>query len=131
MIDTKQLELNDVVKVIAAAKAEAVNNDWNITVAVTDAGGYLMALERMDGVAPSTAFIASEKARTSAAFKAPTGALEDKIADRAGMLILPGAVPLKGGVPIVIDGQVIGAVGISGLAPHQDHQVAEAAVSAI
>ncbi|MCB2129522.1 MAG: heme-binding protein [Rhodobacteraceae bacterium] len=129
MKTVKQLELSDAQAVIEAAKAEATNNRWSVSVAVVDAGGHLLAFERMDGVAPSTSRIAREKARTSATFRAPTAALEDKIADRAAMLVLPGAAPLKGGVPLVADGNVVGAVGVSGLAPQQDHQVAEAAAA--
>lgn len=131
MIDVKQMELGDAARVIAGAKTEATANGWKISVAVVDAGGHLLSFERMDGVAPSTAHIASEKARTAAVFRAPTGGLEDKIADRPAMLVLPGAAPLKGGVPLIADGHVVGAVGISGLAPQQDHQVAEAAAKSL
>lgn len=131
MISTQQMELADAQAVIVAAKKEAAANGWAVSVAVVDAGGHLLAFERMDGVAPSTSRIAEKKALTAATFRAPTGALEDKIADRAAMLVLPGATPLKGGVPLTVGGAVVGAIGISGLAPHQDHQVAEAALTAI
>ncbi len=131
MQQTHILEMSDAQAVIAAAKAEAAVQGWKISVAVVDAGGHLLAFERQDGVAPATAHIASEKARTAAIFRAPTGALEDKITDRPAMLVLPGAAPLKGGLPLSVGGLVVGAVGISGLAPHQDHQIAEAAASAL
>jgi glc operon protein GlcG len=85
----------------------------------------------MDGVAPATARIAPEKARTAAIFRGPTGGMEDRIPERLAMLVMPGATPLKGGVPLVASGQVVGAVGISGLAPQQDHQVAEAGAAVI
>lgn len=78
MIDVKQMELGDAARVIAGAKTEATANGWKISVAVVDAGGHLLSFERMDGVAPSTAHIASEKARTAAVFRAPTGGLEEQ-----------------------------------------------------
>lgn len=131
MIDTKMLELGDARAVVEAAKREALANDWKVSVSVVDAGGYPILFERMDGVAPATARIAFEKARTAAIFRGPTGGMEDRIPDRLAMLALPGATPLKGGVPLVSAGQVVGAVGISGLAPQQDHQVAVAGAAVV
>lgn len=131
MIPGKLLELGDARAAIEAAKREASANGWKISVSVVDAGGHPILFERMDGVAPATARIAFEKARSAAVFRGPTGGMEDRIPDRLAMLVLPGATPLKGGVPISADGQVVGAVGVSGLAPQQDHRVAEAGVAAI
>ncbi len=132
MIDVKQLEFSDARAVADAARHEAGSNGWKISVSVVDAGGHPILFERMDGVASATALIAFEKARTAAIFGSSTAGMEDRIAQRQAMLVLPGAVPLKGGVPLVApNGKVIGAVGISGLAPEQDHQVAEAGAGAI
>jgi glc operon protein GlcG len=131
MIDTKLLELGDARAVVEAAKKEAVANGWKISVCVVDAGGHPILYERMDGVAPATARISMEKARTAAIFRLATAIMEDRIPDRLGTMVLPGATPLKGGVPLMAAGQVVGAVGISGLAPQQDHQVGEAAAAAL
>lgn len=131
MIQTHLLELSDATAVIEAAKREAEANGWKVGISVVDAGGHQIAFQRMDGAAPSTARVAYEKARTAAVFRGATGGMEDRIADRPAMLVLPGATPLKGGVPLTAGGQVVGAVGISGLAPQQDHQVAEAGAAAL
>jgi glc operon protein GlcG len=131
MIKTYMLELNDARAVVEAAKKEAVANEWKMSVSIVDAGGHPILFERMNGAAPATARVAFEKARTAAIFRGPTGGMEDRIAARAAMLVLPGATPLKGGVPLMADGQVVGAIGISGLAPQQDHQVAAAGAAAI
>ncbi|PLW75715.1 GlcG/HbpS family heme-binding protein [Cohaesibacter celericrescens] len=129
MRTVEQIELADATAAVAAAKAEATSNGWAVSVAVTDAGGHLLAYERMDGAAASSGEIACEKARTSSIFRAPTGGLEDKIKDRLAILSLPNGMPMRGGIPIVVNGTVVGAVGVSGLAPHQDDQVATAAVA--
>ena len=131
MIDTKLLELSDARAVIEAAKQEAAANGWKVSVSVVDAGGYPILFERMDGAAPATARIAVEKSRTAAIFRGPTRAMEDRIAGRLAMLALPGITPVMGGVPLVAGGQTVGGIGISGLAPQQDHQVAEAGAKAV
>lgn len=131
MLETRLLELSDAHGVIAAAKKQAEANNWKISISVVDAGGHLLAFDRMDGAAPATARISYEKARTAAIFRGATAPMEDRIADRPGMVVLPGATPLKGGVPLASGGQVVGAVGISGLAPQDDHKVAEAAAAHI
>lgn len=131
MIDTKMLELSDARAVVDACKEEAKANGWKIAVSVVDAGGHAILFERMDGAPPSTALVATEKARTAAVFRNATGNMEDRIPDRLAMLVLPGAAPVKGGVPLVSGGQVIGAVGISGVQPQQDHQVAEAGAKTV
>lgn len=131
MLETKLMELSDARSVVEAAKREAAANGWKISVSVVDAGGHPILFERTDGASPATARIAFEKARTAAIFRGATGAMEDRIPDRLAMLALPGATPLKGGVPLVSGGQVVGAVGISGLLPQQDHQVAEAGAAAL
>lgn len=131
MLETRMLELSDAEAVVAAARKEAEANNWKVAVSVVDAGGHLIHLSRMDGASPATARISYEKARTAAIFRGATAPMEDRIADRPGMVVLPGATPLKGGVPLVSGGQVIGAIGISGLAPQDDHRVAEAAAAQI
>ncbi|WP_112322963.1 GlcG/HbpS family heme-binding protein [Oceanibium sediminis] len=125
------LDEADVAGMIEAAAKEARKNDWRVSVAVVDNGGHLLGFLRQDGVHPATAQVAIEKARTAAQFGAPTGALEDRVGGRPAMVLLPGATLLRGGLPVQQGGGVAGAIGISGLAPDQDEQVAAAAVAAI
>lgn len=131
MIETKMLELADARAVAEAARREAEANGWKVGLSVVDAGGHLILFERMDGAPPSAGRVSCEKAYTAAIFRTATAGMEDRIANRPGMMVLPGATPLKGGVPILVGGQVVGAVGISGVQPQQDHQIAEAGVAAI
>lgn len=131
MRNSKMLELADARAVIEAAKEEAVRNGWKVGVSVVDAGGCQIAFERMDDAPPSTALVALEKARTAAFFRVATAGMEERIAGRPGMLALPGATPLCGGIPLVAEGQIVGAVGVSGVTPQQDHQIAAAGAALI
>ena len=122
----------DVSKVLDAAQQEAERENWAITVAVTDDGGHLLALRRLDGAAPFTADVATNKARSAAVGRKETQVFEEMInGGRTAFISAPMQALLSGGVPIVVDGQVVGAVGISGVKPDQDIQVAKAAVSVI
>jgi uncharacterized protein GlcG (DUF336 family)/mannose-6-phosphate isomerase-like protein (cupin superfamily) len=131
--DKKTLNLDGAEKVIAAAKAEAkrINAPGGV-IAVVDDGGNLMALARMDGTFAAGANISIGKARTAALFKKPTKAFEDIIKNgRTAMVALNDFTPLQGGVPIVVDGQIVGAVGVSGAASaQQDEELAIAAANA-
>lgn len=118
---------------IDAAKAEATRHGWCISVAVVDTAGELVAFEKTDGAPGISIAVAQGKARTAALLQAPSKAFEDFINDgKPSFLSVPGATPLEGGLPIVVDGSVVGAVGVSG-APggHYDSQVAQAALAAI
>ena len=118
--------------VAAAAEAEALSNGWQVVLAITDAGGHLVYLQRMDGVQLGSLEIAQQKARTAALFRRPTKVFADRLAEgNQAMLDLPDAIPLEGGLPIVIEGQVIGAVGVSGVRADQDAQIAEAGIAAL
>lgn len=120
----------DVSKVLDAAQQEAERESWAITVAVTDDGGHLLALRRLDGAAPFTADVAANKARSAAMGRKETQVFEEMInGGRTAFLSAPMQALLSGGVPIIVDGQVVGAVGISGVKPDQDVQVAKAAIS--
>ena len=121
----------DVARIIAAARAEAENNQWPMAIAVVDDGGHPLALERLDGCAPVGAFLASEKARTAALGRRESQSYEDMINNgRTAFLSAPVlSATLGGGVPVIFDGQVIGAVGVSGMKPDQDAQVAKAGAS--
>ena len=121
----------DAVKMVTAAKIEAAKNNWNVTIAVVDDGGYLMHLHRMDGAGYHTAEIATLKARTSAISRAPTKALEDAAKDRPGTLAFPNRLPVQGGLPIMFEGQCLGGIGVSGVKSHEDEQVGQAGLNAL
>src|SRR5437667_1696760 len=131
--DKKSLTLDGAERVIAAAKAEAakVKSPGGV-IAVVDAGGNLMALERVDGTFAAGANISIGKARTALLFQKPTKVFEDIVnKGRTAMVALEGFTPLQGGVPISVDGQIVGAVGVSGAASaQQDEELAIAGAKA-
>jgi glc operon protein GlcG len=119
----KSLTLEGAGKVIAAAKAEALRHNEGGTIAVVDDGGNLMALERIDGSFPAGANISIGKARTAALFKKPTKFFEDVIGKgRTSMVALNDFTPLQGGIPLLVDEQIVGAVGVSGAATAADDE---------
>ena len=117
--------------ILAAARAEAEKNKWTVTIAVVDDGGMLLALERMDGAFPHSAEIAFKKAWTAAVVRLPTKTMEDMVKERPALLAFPGQVRVQGGLPIQHQGDWVGAVGVSGVASHQDEQVARAGIAAL
>lgn len=119
-------------KIAAAAEAEAAANKWNVVIAVLDEGGNLIYLQRMDGTQIGSVDVAIGKAASAFKFKRPTKAFEDALkGGRQAILRLPGALPVEGGVPITLDGQIIGAVGVSGVQSHEDAQIAMAGINAL
>jgi uncharacterized protein GlcG (DUF336 family) len=121
-------------KAAAPALAEAQKNNWRMAVAVVDISGDLVFFEKMDGTQAASVAIAQDKARSSARFKRPTKALQDALAaGGAGwrMLALEGAVPVEGGVPLVADGKIVGAIGVSGGTSEQDGQCAKAGADTV
>ena len=127
------LELSDLKAIAAAAEAEALRNQWAVTIAIVDDGGHLLWLQRLDGAAPISAHIAPAKAHTAATGRRETKVYEDIInGGRYSFLTAPLIEGmLEGGVPIVKDGQVIGAVGVSGVKSSEDAQIAKAGIAAI
>lgn len=126
------LELSDVNRLLDAGQQEAEANGWAVTIAVADAGGHLLGLRRMDGAAPFSAGIATEKARNAAIGRKETQAFEDMINNgRTAFVSAPMQALLAGGVPVIVEGNVIASVGVSGVKPDQDVQVAKAAVTAL
>lgn len=119
--------------IIETARAEAEKHGWNVTIALVDDGGHPLALTRLDGASPVSAYIAIEKARTSALGRRESKAYEDMInGGRIAFLSVPLIKgTLEGGVPVVVDGQVIGAVGVSGVKSEQDAHVARVAAQSI
>ena len=131
MKNTKLLTLDDVKSIAAAAEAEAIACGWAVSIAVCDAGGHPLWLQRMDGAPLMSALVAPEKARTSVLSGKPSKAFEDMVNNgRYAALAMP-VVPLEGGEPIVVNGLVIGAVGVSGVKAGEDAQVARAGVAAL
>jgi glc operon protein GlcG len=121
-------------KVMAAAEAEASKNNWSVVVAILDSGGNIVMLHRGDDVQLSSIEIAEGKAMTALRFKRPSKVLDDAISGGgAGLrfLALKNIVPLEGGLPILIDGKIVGAIGVSGVLSSQDAQTARAAVDAV
>ncbi len=127
------LTRDDVARIVTAARDEAVKNGWSVAIAVVDDGGHPLAMERLDGCAPIGAYICTEKARTAALGRRESKGYEDMInGGRNAFLSAPVMTAmLEGGVPIVVGGQVVGAVGVSGVKPDQDAQVARAGAVAV
>uniref|UniRef100_UPI003341C775 GlcG/HbpS family heme-binding protein n=1 Tax=Castellaniella defragrans TaxID=75697 RepID=UPI003341C775 len=125
------LTLDDAQRLGAAALAEALGNGWAVTIAVCDAGGHVLWLQRMDGAPLMSADIAPAKARTCAVSGKPSKVYEDMVNQgRIAALSMP-VMPLEGGEPILCDGRVIGAVGVSGVKAPQDAQIARAGIAAL
>jgi glc operon protein GlcG len=125
------LTLDDCKRISAAAEAEARRNNWNVCIAILDDGGHLLHLARMDGATPANARIALEKGRTAAETRRSTANWQERVSKRIELLRMPGVTPVQGGVPIVIDGTCVGAVGVSGVQSHEDEQIAAAGIKAL
>jgi uncharacterized protein GlcG (DUF336 family) len=119
-------------KIADAAEVEARKNGWNAVIAIVDDGANLIFLERMDNTQIGSLEVAIQKAHTAISFKRPTKVYEDMVAGgRTAILGVPGIVPIDGGLPIVVDGQFIGAIGVSGGTAQQDGQVARSGVEVL
>lgn len=126
------LTLEDAQRIAAAAEAEAQSHQWAVVIAICDDGGHLVLLHRLDGVAPISSTIAPAKARAAALGKRETKLYEDMINQgRAAFLSAPLDGMLEGGVPIIVDGHVVGAIGVSGVKSSEDAQIAKAGVAAL
>jgi glc operon protein GlcG len=120
-------------KVMAAAEAEAAKNNWGMAIAVLDSTGHVVMLHKMDNTQYGSIAVAEDKARSAVYFRRPSKVFEDAVAQgglNLRLLALRGASPLEGGVPIIVDGKIIGAVGVSGATSAQDGQVAKAGADA-
>ena len=128
----KVITLEAAKKMVAAGEAEAMANGWNVAITVVDASGGLILFHKLDDTQPGSIAISQGKARTAALFKRPTKVLEDMVAGgKTAFLAVEAMLPVQGGLPVVVDGKVIGAVGVSGVTSAQDEQVAAAAVAAL
>lgn len=127
MIDRKALSLEAARQIAAAAEAEARKNGWNVAIAVVDEGGHPILLQRLDGTQYGSIEISIQKAQTAAGFKRATKVFEDAIAGgRTAVLGIEQLLPLEGGLPLFYRGQVVGAIGVSGVTSQQDGLVAKA-----
>jgi len=120
-------------KVMAAAEAEAMKNNWPMAIVILDSTGHLVMLHRLDNTQYGSIGVAEDKAHSALDFRRPSKVFEDLIAQgglNLRLLALHGATPLEGGVPIIVDGKIIGAIGVSGAASNQDGQVAKAGADA-
>jgi uncharacterized protein GlcG (DUF336 family) len=126
------LTLADAERMTAAARRAAVDNNWNVVIAVVDDGGHLISLQRMDGTQKGSVRVAEQKARTAIMFKRPTKAFEDAVLQgRPVMMTMPDAICLEGGLPLVRDGVYLGAIGVSGVLSSQDGVVAAQGAAAL
>ena len=126
MYSKEIMALEDVKRVVEAAEAEAKRNDWNVVIAVVDDGGHLMYLQR-EKVQLGSIDVAITKAKTALMFRRPSKFWEDTIADgRQGYLALRDMLPIEGGIPLRHNGEIVGAIGVSGVQSSQDGQIAQA-----
>jgi uncharacterized protein GlcG (DUF336 family) len=128
------ITLEQAKKVMAGAEAEARKNSWPVVITILDSGGQLVMAQRLDGAQFGSTEVAREKAYSAVAFRRPSKAFEDGVGQGGAnlrLLRLTGASPLQGGIPIMIDGKVAGAIGVSGVTGQQDSQIAQAGVDAL
>jgi glc operon protein GlcG len=127
------ITLEQAKQVMAAAEQEARRNDWNVVITIVDPGGNLVMMQRLDETQIGSIAVAEQKAYSAAAFRRSTKAFEDALAGPGGarLLSIPGAMPIEGGLPIVVDGRIVGAIGVSGVTAEQDGIIAAAGVNAV
>jgi uncharacterized protein GlcG (DUF336 family) len=122
--------LRDAMRVAAAAEAEAERLGLQVVIAIVDSGGHLVCLHRIDNTQLASVEIAREKARTAVAFRRPTKALQDTLAQTPRALALPG-IPIDGGLPLIVAGRIVGGIGVSGARSEEDAVIAEAGAKAL
>lgn len=126
------LTQDDAKKIASGAEAEALRNEWPVVIVIVDDGGHLLHLQRLDNAQFGSINVAIEKARAAIAFRRPTKIWEENIAEgHLRYLNLPGTLPIEGGLPIVVNNQFVGAIGVSGVRSFQDAQVAQAGINAL
>ncbi len=126
------LTLDDAKIIAAGAEAEAKRNEWPVVIVIVDDGGHLLYLQRLDNTQFGSINVAIEKARAAIAFRRPTKIWEENIAEgRLRYLNLPGTLPIEGGLPITVNNQFVGAIGVSGVRSFEDAQIAQAGIDAL
>lgn len=131
LADKKELTLEVVKNMVAAAESYASKQGWKVCIAVVDPGGYLLYFQRADDVQLGSVEVAIRKARSAAMFRRPSKAFNDRIPEQPQVMMVPDAFALEGGVPITHDGQFLGAIGVSGASNPEDGMVAQAGVDAL
>jgi glc operon protein GlcG len=131
MRDKPCLTEADLIKAMAACRAEADKNNWKVAIAIVDDGGYLLHFNRMEGVAPISAEVAIGKARTAAMTRRPSKFFEDRVKERPAFANFPAGLLIQGAVPIMTRNECVGAIGVSGVASHEDEQIAKAGAAAL
>jgi uncharacterized protein GlcG (DUF336 family) len=128
------ISLGDAKRIITAAGEEATKNNWNVVITVVDSGGHLVALERMDNAQYASIDVSHGKARTAVAFRRPSKAMQTSLGaggEALRSLAIPDLFPIEGGLPLVQDGKIVGAIGVSGVTSEQDGQIAAAGMAAL
>lgn len=128
------ISLSDAKRVLAAAEAEAVKNNWNVVITILDSGGHLVAFQRMDGTQIASIEVSQGKAYTAVAYRRPTKAFQDGLAaggDSVRILKMPGVLPAEGGLPLVQQGRIVGSIGVSGVTSAQDAQIGGAGAAVL
>ena len=131
MRDKPCLTEADLIKAMAACRAEADKNNWKVAIAIVDDGGYLLHFNRMEGVAPISAEVAIGKARTAAMTRRPSKFFEDRVKERPAFAGFPAGILIQGGMPITHENDCLGAIGVSGVQSQDDEKVANAGVAAL
>jgi glc operon protein GlcG len=125
------LTSEDAHKMMAACKAEAQKNNWKVLIVIVDDAAIPLLLERLDGAGPTTAEVALGKARTAALTRQPTKLWEERVKERPAFLNFPAGLAIWGGVPIIYQGECVGAIGVSGVQSQDDEKIASAGVAAL
>jgi len=132
LIQKKSIGLAAAKKMVAAAEAEALKNKWALSISVVDDAGNLVYFEKMDGARLSTIAISQAKARTAAQYQTATKGLEENLSKgKMSVMALPNSIALQGGLPVIVDGQVVGAIAGSGAKGEEDEQCAQAGIDAL
>lgn len=129
---TTTLDLEKAARIAHAAHERAMQDEWNVAIVILDAGGHMLYFKRMDGTQLASIDVAIEKAKTALFYKRPTKIFQDRLAQgEAAILSLPDMMPFEGGLPVTIDGVVVGSIGVSGVTAQQDGIIAAAGLNAL
>jgi len=128
------ITLDQAKKALAGAEAEARKNNWNVVITILDSGGHMVAMHRIDGTQLGSIEAAQDKAYSAVLYRRPTKVFQDLVAQGGAnmrLLRLAGASPLEGGIPLILDGKIVGGIGVSGMTSEQDAQIAKAGAEAL